>query len=67
MADGAFLVDLLECRSRKGVQIITSQVNPKGWRSLFEDPVIADAIIDRAVNPSVQLTIKGGSYREKLT
>lgn len=60
------LLDLLEERYRKGVVIVTSQVDPKGWKRLFEDPVIADAITDRLANPSRQITLKGGSYREKL-
>jgi len=60
------LIDILEERYRKGVVIITSQVDPQGWPKLFEDPVIADAIIDRLTNPSRQVVLKGGSYREKL-
>lgn len=60
------LVDLLEERHRKGSIILTSQVDPKGWIKLFEDPVIAEAIVDRLVNPSQRITLKGGSYREKL-
>lgn len=60
------LVDILEDRHRKGSVIITSQVDPKGWVKLFEDPVIAEAIVDRIINPSQKITLHGGSYREKL-
>ncbi len=60
------LVDILEDRHRKGSVIITSQVDPKGWIKLFEDPVIAEAIVDRIINPSQKITLQGGSYREKL-
>lgn len=60
------LVDILEDRHRKGSVILTSQVDPKGWIKLFEDPVIAEAIVDRLVNPSQRIILKGGSYREKL-
>jgi len=60
------LVDLLEERSRKGPVIVSSQVDPKGWQKLFEDPVIAEAIVDRLINPSQKITLKGGSYRERL-
>ena len=63
--EATFLVDLLEYRSYKGTLIVTSQVDPQGWKSLFEDPIVADAVIDRIVNPSTRLTLKGGSYREK--
>lgn len=60
------LVDLLEDRYGKSVTIVTSQVDPKGWRGLFEDPVIADAIVDRLVHPSTIIELKGGSYRERI-
>ncbi len=60
------LVDLLEERARKGPVIITSQVEPKGWKKLFEDPVIAEAIVDRLEHPSQKILLTGGSYREKL-
>src|SRR5690606_25278768 len=60
-------VDLLEDRYRRGVVIITSQVDPRGWNKLFDDPVIAEAIIDRISHPSQRLILKGGSYRERLS
>lgn len=61
------LVDLLEDRYRRGVVIVTSQVDPRGWSKLFDDPVIAEAIIDRLSHPSQRLALKGGSYRERLS
>jgi DNA replication protein DnaC len=60
------LVDILEERVKKGPVIVTSQVEPKGWIKLFEDPVIAEAVVDRLKNPSQKITLSGGSYREKL-
>jgi len=60
------LVDLLEDRHRKGSVIVTSQVDPRGWQKLFEDPVIAEAIVNRLEHPSQRLNLKGGSYRDKL-
>ncbi len=60
------LVDLLEDRHRKGSVIVTSQVDPRGWQKLFEDPVIAEAIVSRLEHPSQRLNLKGGNYREKL-
>lgn len=55
------LLDLLEERYQKGVVIVTSQVNPEGWKKLFEDPVIAEAIVDRLVHPSQQVPLNGGA------
>ena len=61
------LIDILEERYQKAPLIVTSQVEPQGWMKLFEDPVIAEAIVDRLIHPSQKLTLKGEcSYREKI-
>ena len=62
------LMDVLEERYQRGSVIVTSQVDPKGWIKLFEDPVIGEAITDRLTKPSRQVVLKGtdGSYRDKL-
>lgn len=60
------LVDLLEDRHRKGSVIVTSQVDPKGWKKLFEDPVIAEAIVNRLEKPGQRVNLSGGSYRDRL-
>ena len=59
------LIDVLEERQSKGVLIVTSQVQPDGWKTLFQDPVIADAIVDRMTQPAQTVTLSGGSYRSK--
>ena len=64
--EASILMDILEERYRKLSVIVTSQVDPRGWLKLFEDPVIAEAIVDRLVNPSQKIILKGGSYREKI-
>ena len=64
--DATTLLEILERRYGKGSVIITSQVSPKGWNKLFEDPVIAEAIVDRLKNPSTQIKLTGPSYRERL-
>lgn len=65
--EACVLVDLIEDRHRKGSVIVTSQADPRGWKKLFEDPVIAEAIIGPLEYPSQKLILKGGDYREKLT
>ena len=45
------LIDILEERYHKAPLIVTSQVEPQGWLKLFEDPVIGEAIVDRADPP----------------
>jgi hypothetical protein len=64
--EATVLVDILEERHRKGSVIVTSQVDPKGWMKLFEDPVIGEAIVDRLINPSQKIQLLGGTYRERL-
>ena len=36
------------------------------WVSIFPDPVIANAILDRLAHNAHQITIKGESYRKKF-
>jgi DNA replication protein DnaC len=60
------LLEIIEERYRKGVTIVTSQVTPAGWYTLFEDKVIAEAIVDRLTKPSEIIELKGGSYRDRL-
>lgn len=64
--EAVFMVDLFEDRYRKKIQIISSQVDVGGWKTLFEDPIVADALIDRLKNPSEKIELKGTSYRNKL-
>ena len=64
--EATILMDILEDRYRKGTVMVTSQVDPRGWSKLFEDPVIAEAINDRLTKPSMTIKLKGGSYRDKL-
>ena len=60
------LIDLLEERYHKGSVIVTSQVDPKGWMRLFEDPVIGEAIVDRLTKPSREIILQGLTYRAKV-
>ncbi len=56
----------MERLQRRGSVIVTSQADPRGWPKLFEDPLIAEAIVSRLEHPSQKLILKGGDYREKL-
>jgi DNA replication protein DnaC len=64
--EAMMFIELLEARVKKGPIIVTSQVDPKGWYKLFEDPVVAEAVVDRMINPSQKVNLKGGTYRGKL-
>ena len=58
------LLEILEERYTKRIIIITSQIEPEGWKSLFEDSVISDSIVDRILGPSDKVTLKGESFRK---
>lgn len=64
--EATYLLEILEERYNKGSVIITSQVDPNGWKTLFQDSVISEAIIDRMINPSQLVTLEGESYRKKV-
>lgn len=64
--EATLLLDILEARYQKGIVIVTTQVDSRGWGKLFEDSVIREAIIDRLTKPSQQLTLAGGSYRDRI-
>ncbi len=59
------LYEILEDRYRKGPVIITSQVKSQGWKSLFEDEVIAEAILDRLTACAHIVDVNGDSFRPK--
>jgi DNA replication protein DnaC len=56
--------EILKERQGKKAIIITTQLPIKNWPEILEDPVIADAIIDRLQHTSVKINLKGPSYRE---
>lgn len=58
------LLEILEERYTKRVVVITSQIEPQGWKTLFEDSVISDSIIDRIMGPSDKITLTGESFRK---
>lgn len=58
------LCEVLEERSIDKSTIITSQLTLDRFPEVIEDPVIADAIIDRLLHSSIKITMKGESYRK---
>lgn len=62
--EATLLYQILEDRYQKGSTIVTSQVKAEGWMTLFEDAVIAEAILDRLVKCAHTIQLKNGNYRE---
>jgi DNA replication protein DnaC len=60
------LLDIIDDRNSKKSTIITSQIPVKEWYECIAEPTIADAIMDRLVNGSYRIEIKGESMRKYL-
>lgn len=54
---------LVSRRYERGAMLITSNRSVGEWGSVFGDPVVATAILDRLLHHSHVLTIRGDSYR----
>jgi DNA replication protein DnaC len=59
------LFQLISARYEKGSLIFTSNYNFDEWGSVFDDNVVASAIIDRLVHHCKIFLINGASYRLK--
>jgi len=60
------LFDVVDDRNGRKSTIITSQIPVKDWYECIGDPTIADAIMDRLVNGSLRIEIKGESMRKYI-
>jgi len=63
--DERLLFQLIDQRYEKRSTLITSNVQFSEWSGLFEDPRIANALLDRLLHHSHVITILGDSYRLK--
>ncbi len=57
------LFELVNRRYERGSLLVTSNLTTSEWGSVFGDPVIATAILDRLLHHSHVITIRGDSYR----
>jgi DNA replication protein DnaC len=56
---------LVSARYERGSIILTSNKSYGEWGSIFRDPIIATAILDRLLHHSTTVNIRGESYRLK--
>ena len=54
---------LVSRRYERGAMLVTSNRAVGEWGTVFGDPVVATAILDRLLHHSHVLTIRGDSYR----
>jgi DNA replication protein DnaC len=59
----AALFEVVQRRYLKGSIILTTNRGIAGWGQIFDDPMIAAAMLDRLLHRSVVLQIEGESYR----
>src|SRR4030042_7129564 len=60
------LFQLISRRYESGSSVILTSNRGYGeWGSMFSDPVIASAVLDRLLHRSVTINIRGESYRLK--
>jgi len=64
-AERTDLLELLDDRSTGKSTIITSQLPVDRWHDYFNDPTLADAILDRVIHQSHRIALKGESLRRK--
>ncbi|MCF7904692.1 MAG: IS21-like element helper ATPase IstB [Candidatus Marinimicrobia bacterium] len=60
------LLEIIEERSGNGSHIITSQLPVKEWYSIFKNPTLADAIMDRVIHNAYRLELEGEESMRKL-
>jgi DNA replication protein DnaC len=62
---GELLFTHLSMRSERKSTIITTNLGFDKWKSIFNDPVLTTAIIDRVTHNSFVLNMVGDSYRKR--
>tara|TARA_R110002072_G_scaffold7209_3_gene39535 strand:+ start:520 stop:1257 length:738 start_codon:yes stop_codon:yes gene_type:complete len=58
------LMDIIDDRHNKTSTIIASQIPVSAWYDIIGEGTIADAILDRIVNSSHRIELRGGSLRK---
>ena len=59
-------LEIIDKQSQNGGLLITSQVPKRLWFEQFQDPTIADAVMDRILHRSYELEISGLKKKKKI-
>ena len=57
------MFELIRCRYEKSSTVITSNRDFGEWPSVFSNPLVASAAMDRLVHRAIKIVIEGKSYR----
>ena len=63
--DAKLFFQLIDMRYENKSTIFTTNANFKSWRDIFQDPKLANAILDRILHHATVVNIVGDSYRLK--
>lgn len=63
--DAKLFFQLIDMRYEKKSTVLTTNVNFKQWDEVFQDPKLANAILDRVLHHATVVNIIGDSYRIK--
>lgn len=63
--DAKLFFQLIDMRYEKRSTILTTNVNFKAWDEVFQEPKLANAILDRILHHATVVTMVGDSYRLK--
>jgi DNA replication protein DnaC len=66
-SDVAELLEIVEDRSTLSSIILTSQLPVSEWHAYLNQPVVADAVLDRLIHTSHRIALKGESMRKLKT
>ena len=56
--EGRDLLEVIEDRTQANSTVILSQLSMEDWHSLFTDPIVGDAVLDRLIHGSYQLRLE---------
>jgi len=59
------ILEVLDDRYNKNSTILATQLPVSNWHARFEDPTLADAIMDRVTHNAYRIELKGESMRKK--
>ena len=62
---GPALLEIIDLQSGNGSLLLTSQFPTSHWYTVFNDPTLADAILDRIVHRAHLIELHGESMRKK--
>ena len=62
---GPVLLEIIDLQSVHGSLLLTSQFPVEKWYDQFNDPTVADAILDRIVHRAHELKLQGESMRKR--